>query len=78
PATLAEGLARRFATRAGHFDLTAEFPPENFEALRDAGLTALLVPRRRGGQGQGLQQALAVVSAIAKGEPSTALILAMH
>lgn len=78
PAAIAEGLARRFATRAAHFDLTAEFPFENFEALRDAGLTALLVPGRLGGQGQGLQQALAVVSAIAKGEPSTALILAMH
>lgn len=75
---LADKLANQFAGRAAHFDRTGEFPRENFTALREAGLLGLLVPRRFGGPGQGLERAQAVVSAIARGEPSTALVLAMH
>lgn len=78
PVVTAEALARRFAERAGHFDRTATFPHENFEALGRSGLLGLLVPRRLGGQGAGLYQAQAVISALARGEPSTALVLAMH
>lgn len=71
-------LGRRFALTAGHYDETAEFPFANFDALYEAGLLGLVTAEEHGGLGGGLTEALAVVSAIAQGEPSTALVLSMH
>ncbi|RWX74970.1 acyl-CoA dehydrogenase [Neorhizobium lilium] len=74
----AEELGKRFALTAGHYDATGEFPFANFDALHQAGLLGLVTAVEHGGLGGGLSEALAVVSAIARGEPSTALVLSMH
>src|SRR6266545_2099817 len=71
-------LAADFATRAAAHDRDASFPFENFEALRDAGLLNLTVPVEFGGQGAGLSLVCRVVEQIARGDASTALVLAMH
>jgi len=69
-ATLAEGAAA--------LDRDAQFPHANLALLRDAGLLALTVPRALGGREATLAQTLRVVRAVARGEPSTALILVMQ
>jgi alkylation response protein AidB-like acyl-CoA dehydrogenase len=47
-------LAREeFAPRAAHYDQTATFPAEDFDALFRAGLMAPVVPREHGGLGLG-------------------------
>ncbi|MEP7216484.1 MAG: acyl-CoA dehydrogenase family protein [Anaerolineaceae bacterium] len=74
----ARALADRFALTAAEVDRTAAFPFANFEALRDTGLLNLTVPTRLGGTGAGLETACRVVSTIGGGEPSTALVYAMH
>ncbi len=74
----AHSLAARFALTAAEVDRTAAFPFANFEALRDAGMLNLTVPREFGGEGMGLAPVCRVIETIAGGEPSTALVLAMH
>lgn len=74
----ARSLADRFALSASHFDETGDFPFGNFDALFDAGLLRLTASPAHGGFGGGLTEAQAVVAEIARGEPSTALVLAMH
>lgn len=74
----AEELGKRFALTARHYDETGEFPFANFDALHEAGLLGLVTALEHGGLGGGLTEALAAVSAIARGEPSTALVLSMH
>jgi alkylation response protein AidB-like acyl-CoA dehydrogenase len=69
-ATLAEGAAA--------LDRDALFPHANLAHLRDSGLLALTVPRALGGREATLAQTLKVVRAVARGEPSTALILVMQ
>ncbi|AWK89094.1 acyl-CoA dehydrogenase family protein [Azospirillum thermophilum] len=71
-------LAAEFALRAAEHDAAASFPFENFERLQAAGLLALVDPPSAGGKGGGLRDALAVVNGIARGEPSTALVLVLH
>ncbi|MBP2300770.1 acyl-CoA dehydrogenase family protein [Azospirillum picis] len=75
---LIAGLAADFALRAAEHDAAASFPFENFERLQAAGLLALVDPRAAGGKGGGLGDALAVVGGIARGEPSTALVLVLQ
>ena len=77
-ADTARALAAIFAESAAAHDRDASFPFGNFEALREAGLLALTVPADLGGGGAGLVEATSVVNRIAQGEPSTALVLAMH
>jgi alkylation response protein AidB-like acyl-CoA dehydrogenase len=78
PAEKARHLAARFAERAAHYDATGEFPFENFTHLFEAGLLGLVSSVESGGYGGGLVDAISVVGEIARGEPSTALVLAMH
>lgn len=74
----AAGLADLFAGTAGEIDRTTAFPHENFRRLQEAGLLALTAPADLGGAGSGLEEASEVVRIIARGEPSTALILIMQ
>jgi len=74
----ARELRDRFAPRAAEHDRSGAFPFENFEALRDAGILNLTVDAKYGGPGLGLETACRAVSTIAEGEPSTALVWAMH
>lgn len=71
-------LAADFAASAAVHDRNGSFPFANFQQLSDAGLLALTVPRERGGIGAGAREAAAVLGAIAYGDASTALVLAMH
>ncbi|MBP2227946.1 alkylation response protein AidB-like acyl-CoA dehydrogenase [Azospirillum agricola] len=77
PSLIAD-LAAEFALRAAEHDAAASFPFENFDRLRESGLLALVSPTAFGGKGGGLRDALAVVNGIARGEPSTALVLVLH
>ena len=74
----AELLAREFAKRAGEHDRHGSFPFENFKLLKESGLLGLTVPRQYGGGGAGLAQTVEVLGAVAQGDASTALVLAMQ
>ncbi|HYQ01556.1 MAG TPA: acyl-CoA dehydrogenase family protein [Polyangiaceae bacterium] len=74
---LLDALTVQFAATAEEYDRLAVFPRANFEALQRAGLLGLTVAKEYGGRGAGLSEALRVLGAVAKGEPSTALILFM-
>lgn len=71
-------LAPEFARRAADHDRHATFPFESFEALKNAGLLGLTVPVEYGGRGAGLLETCEVLGAIASGDASTALVLAMQ
>ncbi len=74
---LLDELAADFATRVARHDREGSCPVENFEPLRAHGLSALSVPRAHGGQGYDLVETLLVIERLARGCPSTALILTM-
>jgi len=70
-------ITARLAATAEGFDRSAEFPKVNFDILAEEGLVGLTVSPRLGGRGAGLAESLRVLGAVARGEPSTALILFM-
>lgn len=70
-------LQARLAAGAGELDRSGAFPFDNLAALHDAGLIAAVVPAAAGGGGATLAEARRIVSAVARGEPSTALVLTM-
>jgi alkylation response protein AidB-like acyl-CoA dehydrogenase len=71
-------LTGAFAAGAAALDAGPHFPHDNLAALRRAGLLSLTVPRALGGREATLAQTLKVIRAIARGEPSTALIVVMQ
>lgn len=71
-------ISLEFSGRAARFDEAAEFPHENFRRLGELGLLALVVPKQLGGSGAQLTDAARVVGAVASGDASTALVLAMN
>lgn len=75
---IAKTIARDFARTAATHDAAGSFPFANIEALGRTGLAGLVTARRHGGGEAGLAEAVAVVAAIAEGEPSTALVLAQQ
>jgi alkylation response protein AidB-like acyl-CoA dehydrogenase len=74
----ASALSVDFATRATEHDRDASFPYENFAALHEAGLLALTVPAEFGGLSASLSTVCGVIEQIARGDPSTALVLSMQ
>lgn len=74
---LAEVTAELASTAAEH-DRSGAFPAANFALLQRHGLLGLTVPTSLGGGGADLATARQVIAAVAKGEPSTALILVMQ
>jgi alkylation response protein AidB-like acyl-CoA dehydrogenase len=76
-AELLDQITRSLAATAEQYDRSAEFPQANFDLLAREGLIGLTVAPELGGAGASLSQALRVLGAVAKGEPSTALILFM-
>jgi alkylation response protein AidB-like acyl-CoA dehydrogenase len=70
-------VSDEFAATAAQHDRDGTFPHENFERLHELGLVGLTVPRALGGAGATLAQTARVIAAVARGEPSTALVLAM-
>ncbi|VVN68240.1 acyl-CoA dehydrogenase family protein [Pseudomonas fluorescens] len=75
---LLENIGAQLAATAHLYDESGAFPHDNFKLLHEHGLVALTVPKALGGGGANLAQARKAISAIAKGEPSTALILVMQ
>lgn len=73
-----QGITEQLAETAQRYDDSGEFPFENFRLLHEHKLLGLTVPTSLGGGGADLAQAQQVVSAVARGEPSTALILVMQ
>jgi alkylation response protein AidB-like acyl-CoA dehydrogenase len=73
-----QGLTASFEATAAEHDREASFPFANFDLLHRHGLLALTVPAERGGGGANLATAARVVRAVARGEPSTALVLVMQ
>jgi alkylation response protein AidB-like acyl-CoA dehydrogenase len=65
------------AATAEAYDRSAEFPRANFDILGQEGLIGLTVSPEYGGGGAGYVESLRVLGAVAKGEPSSALILFM-
>ncbi|MHC8320858.1 acyl-CoA dehydrogenase family protein [Pseudomonas sp. GB2N2] len=77
-AGLLESIGQQLAATAHVYDESGAFPHDNFKLLHEQGLVSLTVPKALGGGGATLAQARQAISAIAKGEPSTALILVMQ
>jgi len=75
---LLEGISEQLSATAHVYDESGAFPHDNFKLLHEHDLIALTVPKALGGGGANLAQARKAISAIAKGEPSTALILVMQ
>lgn len=74
---LLDRVTRTLAADAERIDREAAFPADNFAFLASEGLIGLTVAPHLGGGGACLREALRVLGAVAKGEPSTALILFM-
>jgi alkylation response protein AidB-like acyl-CoA dehydrogenase len=77
PQAVLDRVTARLAATAEAYDRSAEFPQANFDLLAEEGLVGLTVSPRFGGGGAGWTESLRVLSAVARGEPSTALILFM-
>lgn len=75
-AALAE-ISQRLAATAAQYDRSGEFPHENFTFLREKGLVGLPAERALAGASLPLPQARKIIAAVARGEPSTALVLIM-
>lgn len=71
-------LATRFAQRAAAYDRSGEIATDNLDDVRAAGLLGLTIARADGGLGGGLRQIVEVIGTLAKGDPTTALIVGMH
>ena len=69
---------RDIGPRAAEYDSKREFPRESLEALREAGLWSMRVPKEYGGLGLDLVTTCLVVEEISKKCPSTAMCYKMH
>jgi alkylation response protein AidB-like acyl-CoA dehydrogenase len=80
PAVLAaaDQVAEQWGRHAEKHDRAASFSPENIAQAWDAGLANLTVSHRRGGVDAGLATSSAALRRLGAGDPSSALILAMH
>ncbi len=77
--TVAESVAREvIAPRAEEVDREARWPEHSIQALSDAGLMGLHVPRPLGGEGQGLLTLVAITETIGRACSSSALCYGMH
>lgn len=66
------------ARHAESVDRDARFPREAFDALKQAKLLGIMVPRAQGGDGASIADIVAVCHALGQHCPSTAMIFAMH
>ena len=76
--SICRDLATDFATRAATHDRDASAPVENYEALRQAGLFGLTVPKELGGWGSGLLGHAVAAEELAQGCAATAMSFNMH
>ncbi|GBR16718.1 acyl-CoA dehydrogenase family protein [Gluconobacter frateurii] len=71
-------LVHVFAERAPRYDRSGNIATENLHDLHDAGFLALALPKEVGGGDISLRTVTQIISRLAQGDPSTALILAMQ
>ncbi|UMM08142.1 acyl-CoA/acyl-ACP dehydrogenase [Gluconobacter frateurii] len=71
-------LVQVFAERAPRYDRSGNIAVENLHDLHDAGFLALALPKEAGGADISLRTVTQIISRLAQGDPSTALILAMQ
>ena len=70
-------ITAELAKTAAHYDRTGDFPHENIALLRRHGIIGLQAARDLAGDPLDLPQARRIIAAVARGEPSTALVLIM-
>lgn len=78
PLAVASALSKQFSETAAAYDESASFPFENIRLLYEAGLVSLTAPKEFGGAGAGFAETADIIRIVARGEPSTALILIMQ
>lgn len=66
------------AVHADDVDRDARFPSEATDAMREAGLLAMMVPAELGGGGASLRETATATRALAAHCAATALVMAMH
>ncbi|GBR20763.1 acyl-CoA dehydrogenase family protein [Gluconobacter japonicus] len=71
-------LVQVFTERAPRYDRSGNIAVENLHDLHEAGFLALALPKAAGGEDISLRTVTQIVSRLAQGDPSTALILAMQ
>ena len=76
-ATLPEVVAALAAAASGH-DADGSFPYEAFDLLWRHGVLDLVVPAGLGGGAAGLETAVRVLVDLGRGDPSVALVTALH
>ena len=74
----ADEVAEQWSRHAEEHDRAASFSLDNIAMAWDAGLANLTVPQDRGGVGSDLTTASMAVRRLGAGDPSSALLLAMH
>jgi len=70
--------AEDIAPHAAEVDAKGRFPREGIDALGRAGFLGLNIPKEKGGMGQGLRVASAVLDEIAQRDASLAMVYKMH
>ena len=73
-----DALVQVFAKRASRYDRSGNIAVENLHDLHEAGFLTLALPKEAGGQDISLRTVTQIISRLAQGDPSTALILAMQ
>lgn len=71
-------ITRTLENQAAAVDENGDFPHAIFALLRQHGLLHYAMPLEAGGSGATLRECQAVIAAVARGEPSSALILIMQ
>src|SRR5579875_2382147 len=75
---LAAQLADEFAPRAAAYDISGEFPHENYARMKESGYTLMTIPEELGGQGASLLERIKAQERLARGCGATALAVNMH
>jgi len=70
-------LTSALAANADRYDRTAGFPWDSVAAVHDAGILTLGIAERYGGRGLSLNEAVRVMQALGRSDPSVALPTAM-
>jgi len=76
-ADVLQDITATLAKTAAGYDRSGNFPHENFDYLQQQGVIGLHASRELSGTPLTLAEAQRVISAVARGEPSTALVLLM-
>lgn len=71
-------IRQQMAEQAAELDRSGDFPHHNLALLHQSGFLSLATPAQYGGAGADLARLQQAITAIAWGEPATALIVCMQ